>query len=60
MKVELIEPMWADTLIWTSIEGTPLPIRIEGSSELKLEDERQVKFDIIRASIFDKNSEERI
>ena len=60
MKVELIEPMGADTLIWTSIEGAPLSIRIEGSSELKLEDEIQVKFDISRASIFDKNSEERI
>ena len=60
MKVELIEPMGADTLIWTSIEETPLSIRIEGSSELKLEDEIKVKFDISRVSIFDKNSEERI
>ena len=60
MKVEPIEPMGADTLIWTSIESIPLSIRIEGSSELKLEDEIKVKFDISRVSIFDKNSEERI
>jgi multiple sugar transport system ATP-binding protein len=59
-KVELIEPMGADTLIWSSIESKPFSIRIEGSTELKLNDSLNIYFDIARSSIFDKNSEERL
>jgi multiple sugar transport system ATP-binding protein len=59
-KVELIEPMGADTLIWTSLESKPLAIRTEGSSELKLHDTLNIGLDIARSSIFDKKSEERL
>ena len=59
-KVELIEPMGADTLIWTSLESKPLAIRIEGSSELKLHDTLNIGLNIARSSIFDKKSEERL
>ena len=59
-KVELIEPMGADTLIWTSIEKTPISIRIEGSASFELGDEIEMTINISRASIFDKMSEERI
>jgi len=60
LKIELIEPMGADTLIWSSLEGIPFSIRLEGSSEYQLEDVINIEFDIERASIFDKNSELRI
>ena len=60
LKIELIEPMGADTLIWSSMEGIPFSIRLEGSSEYQLEDVINIEFDIERASIFDKNSELRI
>ena len=59
-KVELIEPMGSDTLIWASIEKTPISIRIEGSANFELEDEIEMNINISRASIFDKMSEERI
>jgi len=60
LKIELIEPMGADTLIWSSMDGIPFSIRLEGSSEYQLEDVINIEFDIERASIFDKNSELRI
>ena len=59
-KVELIEPMGADALIWTSIEKTPISIRIEGNKSFELGDEIEITLNIPRASIFDKISEKRI
>jgi len=59
-KIELIEPMGADTLIWLSFENIPFSVRIEGSSEYKLGDLISINFDIKRVSIFDKKSELRI
>ena len=59
-KIELIEPMGADTLIWCSFEDTPFSVRLEGSSEYKLGDVINIKFDIKRSSIFDKKTELRL
>ena len=58
--VELVEPMGADTLVWTSIEGRPISIRLEGSSNYNLNDEINISFDINKSSLFDSKSEERI
>jgi multiple sugar transport system ATP-binding protein len=60
VTVELIEPMGADTLIWTSLESKPFSIRLEGSVELKLNDVLKIDLNIARSSIFDKLTEERI
>ena len=51
--------MGADTLVWTSIEGIPISIRSEGSSNYNLNDEINISFDINKSSIFDNKSEER-
>ena len=59
-SVELVEPMGADTLVWTSIEGNPISIRLEGNSNYNLNDEINISFDINKSSIFDSQSEERI
>ena len=59
-KIELIEPMGADTLIWLSYENIPFSVRLEGSSDYKLGDEININFDIKRASIFDQKSELRV
>ena len=59
-KIELIEPMGADTLIWLSFENIPFSVRLEGSAEYKLGDVIIINFDIKRASIFDKKSELRL
>ena len=52
--------MGADTLVWTSIEGNPISIRLEGNSNFNLNDEISISFDINKSSIFDSKSEERI
>ena len=59
-KIELIEPMGADTLIWSSIENIPFSIRLEGSTEYKLGDLININFNIKRSSIFDQKTEFRI
>ena len=59
-KIELIEPMGADTLIWLSLENIPFSVRLEGSSEYKLGDVINIEFDIKRSSVFDKKSELRL
>ena len=59
-KIELIEPMGADTFIWLSLENIPFSVRLEGSSEYKLGDVINIKFGIKRSSVFDKNSELRL
>ena len=59
-KIELIEPMGADTLIWLSLENIPFSVRLEGSSEYKLGDVINIEFGIKRSSVFDKNSELRL
>ena len=59
-KIELIEPMGADTLIWLSFENVPFSVRLEGSSNYKLGDLIHLEFNIQRASLFDKKSEKRI
>ena len=59
-KIELIEPMGADTLIWLSFENIPFSVRLEGSSEHKLGDVIVINFDIKRSSIFDNKSELRL
>jgi ABC-type sugar transport system ATPase subunit len=52
--------MGADTLIWLSFENIPFSVRLEGSSEYKLGDVINIKFDIKRSSIFDKKTELRL
>ena len=59
-KIELIEPMGADILIWLSLENITFSVRLEGSSEYKLGDVINIEFDIKRSSVFDKNSELRL
>ena len=49
-----------DTLVWTSIEGKPISIRLEGNSNYNLNNEINISFDINKSSIFDSKSEERI
>jgi multiple sugar transport system ATP-binding protein len=59
-KIELIEPMGADTLIWFSLENIPFSIRLEGYADYKIGESININFNIQRSSIFEKNTEERI
>jgi len=59
-KIELIEPMGADTLIWSSMENIPFSVRLEGSTAYKLGDLINIEFNIKRSSVFDKKTELRV
>ncbi len=60
VTVELVEPMGSDTLIYTNIENTPVHIRMEGQTNVKMGDVVEVGISPERASLFDKKSENRL
>ncbi|WP_417249105.1 ABC transporter ATP-binding protein [Celeribacter sp.] len=60
VTAEIVEPMGADTLVWTHVEGTPFRIRLDGQANVKTGDKLIVGFDPVRASMFDKATEERL
>ena len=58
--VEIVEPMGADTLVWTKVAGQVFRLRMEGQARVAHGDELHIGFDPIRASMFDKGTEERL
>ncbi len=60
VEVELVEPMGADTLVWSTFAGHQFRFLVDGAMELKRGDRVKVGFDPARASLFHKDSEERM
>ena len=60
VKVEIVEPMGADTLVWTTLAGQPFRFRLDGQIKVKDGDRMQIGFDPAHASLFDKSSELRL
>ena len=58
--VEIVEPMGADTLVWTKVAGQDFRLRMEGQARVAHGDALHIGFDPIRASMFDKGPEERL
>ena len=58
--VEIVEPMGADTLVWTKVAGQDFRLRMEGQAKVAPGDAIHIGFDPIRASMFDKGTEERL
>jgi multiple sugar transport system ATP-binding protein len=58
--VEIVEPMGADTMVWTKVAGQDFRLRMEGQARVAPGDALHIGFDPIRASIFDKGTEERL
>jgi multiple sugar transport system ATP-binding protein len=58
--VEIVEPMGADTLVWAKVAGHDFRLRMEGQARVAPGDAIHIGFDPIRASIFDKGTEERL
>jgi multiple sugar transport system ATP-binding protein len=58
--VEIVEPMGADTLVWTKVAGRDFRLRMEGQAKVAPGDAMHIGFDPIRASMFDKGTEERL
>lgn len=58
--VEIVEPMGADTLVWTKVAGQDFRLRMEGQAKVAPGDTIRIGFDPARASMFDKGTEERL
>ncbi|MDT3380435.1 ABC transporter ATP-binding protein [Labrys neptuniae] len=59
-KIDIVEPMGAETVLWTSFAGRPATIRVDGDNESGPGDEIGFHFDVGRASLFDAQSGERL
>ncbi|MEC7141574.1 MAG: sn-glycerol-3-phosphate ABC transporter ATP-binding protein UgpC [Pseudomonadota bacterium] len=53
VTVEVVEPMGADTLVWSELDGTPFRFRVEGQLQLSSGDVVSIGFDPARGSLFD-------
>ena len=60
IKVELVEPMGSDTLIYSSLEGTPIHVRMDGQATVNKGDEVEIGLLPERASLFDSDTELRL
>jgi multiple sugar transport system ATP-binding protein len=52
VKVEVVEPMGSDTLIWTLLGGTNLALRADAEKKVGVGDTIRVAFDPAKASLF--------
>jgi len=57
VDAEIVEPMGADTVLWTSIAGNNLTIRTDSESSVKPGDKLQVGINPLRASLFAENGD---
>ncbi|KIC51013.1 ABC transporter ATP-binding protein [Tateyamaria sp. ANG-S1] len=60
VTIDLVEPMGSDTLAWASLAGMPVRIRMDGQAAVLPGDRITIGFDPARASLFDKQTEERL
>ncbi|MCB1971266.1 MAG: sn-glycerol-3-phosphate ABC transporter ATP-binding protein UgpC [Geminicoccaceae bacterium] len=60
VAVEVVEPMGADTLVWSRLGGSELRFRVDGHSTLLPGDRIPIGFDPERASLFDTQTELRV
>ena len=58
--VEVVEPMGADTLVWSSLNGIELRLTVEGNKTVNIGDKLSVGFDPAHVSIFDFVNENRL
>ena len=58
--VEVVEPMGADTLVWSSLNGRELRLTVEGNKTVNIGDKLSVGFDPVHVSIFDFENENRL
>ncbi|ALN75399.1 hypothetical protein M673_21920 (plasmid) [Aureimonas sp. AU20] len=56
-RIEVVEPMGADTLLWTSLGGQPLAIRTDGESGHRVGETLRFALDMPKASLFGPDGE---
>ena len=52
-KAEMIEPMGAETLVWTRIAGEPFAVRLEGDAQVAVGQDMPLGFPAGRLNLFD-------
>ncbi len=60
VEVDVVEPMGADTQVWSRLDGTEFRFRMAGHAMLKRGEKVPVGFDPAHASIFDAETELRV
>ncbi len=60
VTVELVEPMGSDTLIYATLAGETIHVRMDGQVEVAVGDEVEIGFQPDRASLFDPDTELRL
>jgi multiple sugar transport system ATP-binding protein len=60
VDVEVIEPMGADTLVWSRLAGQEFHFKVIGSCTLYVGEKIIIGFDPACASVFDMNTEQRL
>ena len=60
MTVDLVEPMGSDTLVYTTLNGAPFRIRMDGQARVAKGETLTFGIDPARASLFDKTTEARL
>jgi multiple sugar transport system ATP-binding protein len=58
--VDIVEPMGAETIVWTSLAGHPLTLRVDGDEAVRAGETVPFHFDVSRASLFDAASGNRL
>ena len=58
--VAIVEPLGAETILWTDIPGKTISVRVDGESACKAGQKLNLKFDMAHARIFDKASGVRL
>jgi multiple sugar transport system ATP-binding protein len=53
VEIEIVEPMGANTLVWTKLAGTNFSFLVDSESRLKVGERIAIGFDPARASLFD-------
>ena len=60
VKVDLVEPMGADTLVWADFGGVKFRIRMDGQARVHRGEALEIGLDPAKANLFDKQTEARL
>jgi multiple sugar transport system ATP-binding protein len=60
VEIEIVEPMGANTLVWTKLAGTNFSFLVESEHRLKVGERVTIGFDPGRASLFDEATGARL
>jgi multiple sugar transport system ATP-binding protein len=60
VEIELVEPMGANTLVWTKLAATNFAFFVDSENRLKIGERITIGFDPGRASLFDEASDVRL